>query len=67
MYFILIRFLYYTASVYFLYKILKIITIEFHVITALIYLNFYIYENFLYGIQFIFIDLKYGFGWIENF
>jgi len=26
------------------------------------------YKNFfLYGIQFIFMDLKYGFKWIENF
>jgi len=24
------------------------------------------YKNFLCEIQFIFIDLKYGFGWIEN-
>ena len=25
------------------------------------------YKNFVYEIQFIFIDLKYEFGWIENF
>jgi len=37
--YILIRFLYYAASVYFLYKNFKIITIEFHVITSLINLN----------------------------
>jgi len=43
-------------------------TIEFHVITTLIYLNFHTYKHFfLYGIQLIFIDLKYGFRWIENF
>jgi len=57
--------LYYVSFIiqlaYFLYKNFKIMTIEFHVITILIYLNFHMHNFFLYGIQFIFMDLKYGF------